>query len=478
MMRSVRSRLQASVAMVAIGAQLALSVAPAGAFCGFYVAKADSKMFNKSSKVVLARDGDQTAITMASDYEGEPKEFALVVPVPTFIERNQISVVEAKMVDHLDAYTAPRLVEYYDPDPCEVLRRRAVPVPMAAASKDAAAKGTQYRGVTIEAKYDVGEYDVLILSAEESDGLIAWLNDNGYKIPAGAEPVVGSYIKQKMRFFVAKVNITRMQELGRAFLRQLQVRYQTAKFMLPLRLGTVNASGPQDLIVFALSKRGRVEAANYRTVKIPSDFDVPLFVKDDFANFYRATFDRAVARESMRAVFVEYAWDMGWCDPCAADPLTVAELTALGAEWIAAGNDPSAKRAPRGGAGNALRHAAACALRCSLLSRRSHLHRNRRPREFSGALHHASSRGHRGKLPGRRRLPRRTAGAPETRRANARRRHRLVAERHRGAHAGRRPIHSGAAITAPAKRISRSVVRRVCPPRGLHSQTALGLKLF
>jgi hypothetical protein len=96
MMRSVRSRLQASVAMVAIGAQLVLSVAPASAFCGFYVAKADSKMFNKSS------------ITMASDYEGEPKEFALVVPVPTFIERNQISVVEAKTVDHLDAYTAPR----------------------------------------------------------------------------------------------------------------------------------------------------------------------------------------------------------------------------------------------------------------------------------------------------------------------------------------------------------------------------------
>jgi len=83
----------------------------------------------------------------------------------------------------------------------------------------------------------------LILSAEESDGLIAWLNDNGYKIPAGAEPVVGSYIKQKMRFFVAKVNLGRMQQLGRAYLRPLQVRYETAKFMLPLRLGTVNVNG-------------------------------------------------------------------------------------------------------------------------------------------------------------------------------------------------------------------------------------------
>ncbi len=119
MTRTVRSRLKASVALAAICAQLAVCAGPASAFCGFYVAKADAKMFNKSSKVVLARNGQQTAITMASDYEGEPNEFALVVPVPTFIEKGQISVVEPKTVDHLDAYTAPRLVEYFDPDPCQ-----------------------------------------------------------------------------------------------------------------------------------------------------------------------------------------------------------------------------------------------------------------------------------------------------------------------------------------------------------------------
>jgi hypothetical protein len=121
-----------------------------------------------------------------------------------------------------------------------------------------------------------------------------------------------------------------MQQIGSAYLRPLEVRYDSAKFMLPLRLGTVNANGPQDLIVYALSKRGRVEAANYRNVKVPSDFNVPLFVKDDFANFYRATFEHAVARQDTSSVFVEYAWDMAWCDPCAADPMSGAELTALG----------------------------------------------------------------------------------------------------------------------------------------------------
>jgi hypothetical protein len=335
MTRTVALHLKSTAAVAAILAQLVAQANPAAAFCGFYVAKADSKLFNKSSKVVLTRDGDTTAITMASDYEGQPKEFAVVIPVPTFIERKQIGVVEMKTVDHLDAYTAPRLVEYHDDDPCSprvymsMARSGVMPAPMAAATD-----AVRHKGVTVEANYDVGEYDVSILSAKESDGLVNWLTDNGYRIPNGAEPVLGSYIKQNMRFFVAKVNLDRMQLIGAGYLRPLQVRYDTAKFMLPLRLGTVNANGPQDLIIYALTKNGRVEASNYRTVKLPSNMDVPLFVKNEFGDFYKAMFDRAVAKENMQAVFVEYAWDMGWCDPCAADPLSNKELVELGARWI------------------------------------------------------------------------------------------------------------------------------------------------
>src|SRR5207247_4723709 len=96
----------------------ALSGPRALAFCGFYVAKADTKLFNQASQVALVRDGDTTVLTMANDFQGDPKEFALVVPVPTFIERRQIEVVDKALLDHLDAYTAPRLVEYFDEDPC------------------------------------------------------------------------------------------------------------------------------------------------------------------------------------------------------------------------------------------------------------------------------------------------------------------------------------------------------------------------
>src|SRR5207237_96675 len=125
-----------------------------------------------------------------------------------------------------------------------------------------------------------------------------------YRIPAGAASVLGSYIRQKIRFFVAKVDVGRQAELGRKFLRPLRVSYQSPKFMLPIRLGTVNADGPQDLIVLALTRKGRVETTNYRTVKLPTGMDVPLYTKDEFGKFYKAVFDRAVARESMSAVFL------------------------------------------------------------------------------------------------------------------------------------------------------------------------------
>src|SRR5215470_8465178 len=142
-------------------------------FCGFYVAKADAKLFNKASQVVLVRDGDRTVMTMANDFEGDPKEFAVVIPVPTVLTRGQIHVGEKALVDHVDAYSAPRLVEYFDQNPCARFEARpAAPMVLSemVAARDAGSRAKAL-GVTIEARYTVGEYDILILSAQESSGL-------------------------------------------------------------------------------------------------------------------------------------------------------------------------------------------------------------------------------------------------------------------------------------------------------------------
>jgi hypothetical protein len=321
-----------SLALVLVGALSWKNMADA--FCGFYVAKADTKLFNKASKVAIARHNNKTVITMANDYQGDPGEFALVIPVPTVLKEDQIHVTEPALIDHLDAYTAPRLVEYFDPDPCvryypAATLRSATVKEGAGRERDKAAA----LGVTIEAQYTVGEYDILILSAQESSGLEAWLIQNGYKIPKGASPVISSYLDKGMKFFVAKVNLKQHAKQDTAYLHPLQIAFESDHFMLPIRLGTINANGPQELFIFTLTRNGRVETVNYQTRKLPSNMDVPLFVKDEFGDFYRALFAHQVDKDQMKHVYLEYAWDMGWCDPCAADPLSVAELRELGVFW-------------------------------------------------------------------------------------------------------------------------------------------------
>ncbi len=136
-----------------------------------------------------------------------------------------------------------------------------------------------------------------------------------------------------MKFFVAKVNLKEQSKTNLTYLRPLQFAFESEKFMLPIRLGMLNAKGPQELFVYLLTKNGRVETTNYQTIKLPTDTEIPAYVKNEFSEFYKSMFTNQVNKESMKAVFTEYFWDMSWCDPCAARPLTTEELKELGVYW-------------------------------------------------------------------------------------------------------------------------------------------------
>ncbi|MDB9454149.1 DUF2330 domain-containing protein [Dolichospermum circinale] len=319
----------------------------AWAFCGFYVAKADTKLYNQASQVILARDGNRTVLTMANDFQGDVKDFAIVVPVPTVLQKEQVHVAEPKIIERLDAFSAPRLVEYFDSDPCAPVYKMNDMRPMqSAAPPDISTQEDSSLGVTVEAKFNVGEYDIVILSAKESGGLETWLNRNGYKIPQGAKELLKPYIRSGMKFFVAKVNLDKFAESGYQFLRPLQISYESRKFMLPIRLGMVNATKEQDLIIYILSPKGQAEITNYRTVKVPSDVNIPVFVKNQFGDFYKSMFQNSYTKEDKKVGFLEYAWDMGTCDPCAAEPLNNEELKQAGVFWLNDNSDSNSPIAP------------------------------------------------------------------------------------------------------------------------------------
>jgi hypothetical protein len=321
-----------------LGLALAAATPSVLAFCGFYVAKADGKLSNKTSQIIIARDGNRTNITMTSDFQGNFKDFAMVVPVPSVLQKDQIRVVDANTVSKLDAYSVPRLVEYFDEDPCVINRPGIIQQNSPVVESGAKVERDKALGVTVEAQYTVGEYDIVILSATQSDGLETWLRENNYKIPTGARAALEPYITGGMKFFVAKVNLENFSKTGFTLLRPLQMSFETPMFMLPLRLGMLNAVGDQDLVVYALTRKGRVETVNYPNVKIPTDTEVPLYVKNEFGKMYAAVFKRAYERENKKAAFLEYAWNTSNCDPCSSDPPTIAELERAGAGWVGQGS--------------------------------------------------------------------------------------------------------------------------------------------
>ncbi len=327
---------------------LAVATPLAHSFCGFYVGKADASLFNEASQVIMVRDRDRTVISMLNDYRGELREFALVVPVPQVLQREQVNVGERRIFERIDAYSSPRLAEYFDPDPCSrrrELRSQAAPAAAGRADEAGERDAAKALGITVEASYTVGEYDIVMLSALQSDGLESWLSQNGYRIPPGASAALAPYIRQGMKFFVAKVNLEEQAKTGYTTLRPLQFAFESPKFALPMRLGMINAAGPQDLIVYALTRNGRVESSNYRTVKLPANVELPVFVRGDFKRFYKTMFDQQAQREDNRVVFTEYFWDMGWCDPCAANPLSPRELREAGVFWLdGAGDSPAGPR--------------------------------------------------------------------------------------------------------------------------------------
>ncbi len=322
---------------VVAGVCLALTIPRAAdAFCGFYVAGSDQQLTNDATQVVLVRKGTRTVLSMQNNYKGPPEAFAMVIPVPVVLHEGDVKTLPKEVFKHVEQMGAPRLVEYWEQDPCEqpvreyLERNKAPEAQMGMAMPDSNAS----LGVKIEAKFAVGEYQIVILSAKDSTGLDTWLRQEHYSIPAGAEPLLRPYVESGMKFFVAKVDPKKVTfENGRAALSPLRFHYDAEDFSLPIRLGLANSGGTQDLIVNILAPEQRYEVANYPNVTIPTNIELKESARDKFGAFYAALFDRTIEQHK-GAVVTEYAWSAGSCDPCPGPTIDMSEIFTLGADVL------------------------------------------------------------------------------------------------------------------------------------------------
>ena len=310
----------------------ALTATPAAAFCGFYVGGAGAEMFNNATQVVLMRHGTTTVLSMENNYQGPPEGFALVVPVPVVVREAQVKTLPREVFAKVDLLGAPRLVEYWEVDPC--WKPEGESVDARSFSQHSTSAPENY-GVKIESQFDVDEYKIVILSAKDSTGLDSYLRAAHYKIPAGAAALLRPYVETGSKFFVAKVDPKKVKfEKGQAVLSPLRFFYDSEELMLPIRLGLANSAGVQDLIISVLAT-SRYEMANYPNAFIPTNIDVKDEVRTQFGAFYAALFDRTV-QQHPGAVITEYAWGARGCDPCPGPVLTDEDFVALGEDVLPA----------------------------------------------------------------------------------------------------------------------------------------------
>jgi hypothetical protein len=344
MHRTGSSKRLSAVVFVVVLAVVAAAPRAAQAFCGFYVGGADAKLFNGATQVVLLRDGLRTVLSMQNDYQGPPDAFALVVPVPVVLQKENVRTLPKDIFDRVDQLTAPRLVEYWEQDPC--MQPHVVGDVVTLSGRQIMLQNSILLGVTVEARFSVGEYDIVILSAKDSTGLDTWLRREKYKIPEGAEPYLRPYVQGGSKFFVAKVDPKKVTIAnGHAVLSPLRFHYDSDDFALPVRLGLINSSGTQDLIVNVLAQNQRYEPANYPSVTIPTNIDLAEGAASLFGATYAALFDRTIA-QNPGAVVTEYAWDASTCDPCPGPALQPADFATLGADVVLGQGPPVARVEP------------------------------------------------------------------------------------------------------------------------------------
>lgn len=329
----------AHVLGAAVIATAALAPSGAEAFCGFYVSGADQSLYNNATMVVMMRSGTRTVLSMQNNYQGPPEGFALVVPVPVVLAKGDVRTLPRAVFQRVDVMAAPRLVEYWEQDPCPYLDETSDDKEGGTGMRAKGEEGSMGKpspkpyGVTIEAQFDVDEYEIVILSAKDSGGLDAWLRDNGYKIPAGAGDALRPYVTSGSKFFVAKVDPEKVRFEGdQAMLSPLRFHYDSEAFALPIRLGLLNAGPAQDLIVHILANK-RYAAQNYENAFIPTNLDVADGVRDRYGEFYAALFDKTIAH-APRTIVTEYAWDATSCDPCPGPVLGADDLALLGNDIV------------------------------------------------------------------------------------------------------------------------------------------------
>jgi hypothetical protein len=337
---------------------LVTATSPAFALPGFIAGKGDTPRVSNTTQVVLLEKGDHTVVTVWADYEGPLDQFALVLPVPSDVELEDVKTLKRDAIDHLDEISAPRFHEFWEKDPCEPgeteqewqrdLRVKDSAQNFLGAGMPDVSGGPKLPPemlLDFDPQFKDGEYEFSLVP--EGQGAESYLQKKGLTVPAAAKQRLGKYAAS-MKLLVADVTASKV-ELGGARRALLSpIRFATKEpYVIPSTLGLANSAGPQELIIYVLHPDKRFEVKNYPNVYPPTNVNVDMAVKERMGEFYAQVHDALLAKDP-KSFLVEYAWPtIKHCgEPCPNAPIGIHELLSLGVDVVEE-DVPKAERNPK-----------------------------------------------------------------------------------------------------------------------------------
>ncbi|MDD5308913.1 MAG: DUF2330 domain-containing protein [Deltaproteobacteria bacterium] len=289
-----------ALAAALVSACTASLLAPAALACGamFSSTTSESEIIDMSDQraLLVSHDGRVDQFVQIA-YEGNPSEFAWVYPFPA---QPTLEQVRSDLFEQLDEGTRPRfwITSPSSEDPgCDCL-----PMMGAGASARGGAGDGIDAGLPVQVwgNGEVGVFDYVIITAVSVDDMLAWLDDNGFRAPAGADAVLKHYVDLGWFFVAMRLSPGTSADEVTATIR---FSYLSDALTYPLYMSSISAASDLGVLLYVLAPHRMDAAGGYATLEIRDRVGVV----DETTTNYESQFDGAIAEAGGRAFVVEYA---------------------------------------------------------------------------------------------------------------------------------------------------------------------------
>ncbi len=218
---------------------------------------------------------DREVLLLQTTYQGPSEDFAWVIPVPGRPGKEDVFSASTDLLDVAFGQSAPRVkTTIHDPLEAEY-GGMAGGFPPSAPPPPGVEGLAEAPSVTVHERFEMGKYDVAVLSATGTQVLVDWLRENGYQVPENTQDTLGIYV-DKSWYFVA-LRILPAEATKDPIIEDVEpigIRFATEQLVYPLTISRASSRQKTEILLVVLSE-APVVCDQLKDVQLPLDVQHP-----------------------------------------------------------------------------------------------------------------------------------------------------------------------------------------------------------